>query len=1438
MKLAKFLIVLWMTATAAISAPLATPLAVTPDAIGADLQQTFIAAPGALNTVGNGFVAYRRQFTLGAAPASATMHLFADARYVLWVNGAPVHRGPNRFESRGPQYDTVEIGSALQAGSNTIALVVMGNASNARMMNHPPALTLRLDIGGATVLRTDTAWKCSNQTRYRPASVTWPDIIDRIDTRVEDGDWTLPGYNSSAWSAAVAVTGDSWGPLAARRIPLLRDTPVAYALTGGTTLPATRTTGQQINFTLSRLVQAYSIIDLETTANTQLTLNYAGGITYFAKAGRQIYISSDSYAFNGGSITVNSGQATIHSIQLVERIYPFDLAGSFNSSDPLLNKLWAVCARSGQVLSEDAYVDCADRERAEWMDCDPPAFDVTRTAMSAPGPDGLPRYADARLSGEMLRRTALTLQSTGWVKAHTCSDRFDIHAKMEDRACDWIQGARRYYESTGDPALIREIWPVIVTQLNYFLARKSVRGLVRAREWVVWGNPIGYYTCEGTGLNAFVYKALSDAAYLGQAIGQNPQAATFAQAATDLAAAMNTVLWDETSGNYFTGYYSTADQAAPENSGLTTPLAIANQKFAPSMFSALWMLDQGVVPEARKARVTQYLIANRAQSVRIMTFYYLFLQLYQQHTAAFDMEILNTLRTKWSGMANSAYQTTWEEFEGGSIAHVYGMFPGYFLSAYTLGVRLDGLPSAKKLLIEPRPGDLTFADGNVVTELGVVPVSWRRLNGGLEVTCTVPPGVTAKLRVPRFNTTLPPSVALNGQSVANVVTDGRYVVVPVSAGPQVLTVSSELTWQGGGANVWDSATVNWLDATAVPSAFIAGANANFNDAGSNTPAIALTGVLAPAGVSVNATKNYTFGGSGSLGGTMTLTKSGPGTLTLATVNSHSGGTALNGGTLSISSGDSLGSAPLVFGGGRLALTANVTLTNSHLVGGASPVHVDSQGFAVSQLADIASLASATGGLRKSGAGTYTLRGNLTYAGPTLIDGGTLKLGPKTAFPNIAGLLYRLDASNPASLTLSGTKVAGWKDADGGTINFTQVTAGKQPQWITNTLNGLPVVRFAGAQQLVMADSTSPREIVAVTTVKGGVDGNIGGFLGINNADTGLRLNSSPNGWAADGGKTEVNGVENTVPGVGSYAPYTANQPQVVHRYQTPWGPWGTTGFGQYFSGGTTRFYNGDVAEVLVYGSALTPADRIALRTYLNAKWLGAAATAAITTLPAGTGVTLATTGSIWDLNGATQTIASLAGVAGTSVLLGGGTLTISGTADTEFAGSFSGAGSIIKSGAGILTLTGNSVIGGGFTNSGTTFILGGTLEAQGGVTNNGTLRLLAGASLGGSGPFVNNGLLDLMTGSQTLPANFVNNGSVLDRSAVKVNSVQFISASITIRITSYAGHNYQLQASDDPGSNSWGNLGAPQSGTGEELVFIDAAQPAVPRKFYRIAVSP
>jgi alpha-L-rhamnosidase len=726
------------------------PLHQLPDAIGQSLQKMLIWVPAEARPL-SAFVAFRKRFSLSAMPPQGTLYLFADVRYMLWINGRYVSRGPVRFNPKGPEYDTVQVTSFLHAGENEIVVLVMAGQSNGKMMRHVPGLTARLDISGAggprTILTTDETWKWSDQTRYRDPHVNWGNEIDVMDATVEDGDWTQLRYNDDAWKNAVSIDGGQWGDLSACRIPPLGETSLDVKLLNYREFPVTLTAGQQVRFQLDRLVQAYTVLDFDADENSVIQLPYAG-ISYKAKAGRQVYISSDTHGFKDGAIQVVAGRVTIHSFRVVERIYPFERIGRFDSSDPFLNKLWRVCVGSNQVMSEDAYVDCADRERTEWADNSPPDFDVTRVALAGPGKDGSKVYADPRLLVELLRRTALTLQPEGWVKAHTCSDRFDIHAKMEDRACDWVEEAGVYYESTGDTVLIREIWPAISAQMHYFLARRSARGLVIGREWVIWGNPMGYQTCEGAGINAFVYKALVDAAFLGNAIGETRDAGTFGAAANDLASAFNRVLWDDGDGTYYSGYATDQAELPPGTQNRKLTLEVRDHLIAPTVFPALFALDQNIVPVDRIPSVTKYLLSEPDPNARIMFYYYYFKQLYNQNQPDLDQRVLDIIRAKFKPMADSPWQTTWEEFSGGSKAHCYGMYPAYFLSAFVLGVRLDGPVSAGNLLINPRLGDLKSAQGTVVTEFGPVPVSWRRSGDRLDFEFTVPKGVRATLRLP------------------------------------------------------------------------------------------------------------------------------------------------------------------------------------------------------------------------------------------------------------------------------------------------------------------------------------------------------------------------------------------------------------------------------------------------------------------------------------------------------------------------------------------------------------------------------------------------------------------------------------------------------------------------------------------------------------------
>jgi fibronectin-binding autotransporter adhesin len=75
-------------------------------------------------------------------------------------------------------------------------------------------------------------------------------------------------------------------------------------------------------------------------------------------------------------------------------------------------------------------------------------------------------------------------------------------------------------------------------------------------------------------------------------------------------------------------------------------------------------------------------------------------------------------------------------------------------------------------------------------------------------------------------------------------------------------------------------------------------------------------------------------------------------------------------------------------------------------------------------------------------------------------------------------------------------------------------------------------------------------------------------------------------------------------------------------------------------------------------------------------------------LPSSTDVNITASGATLDLNNIDQTIGSLSGVAGSSVLLGSGTLTIDGNTSSDFSGSISGDGGlVVGNGTGTTNLT-------------------------------------------------------------------------------------------------------------------------------------------------------
>jgi hypothetical protein len=142
-------------------------------------------------------------------------------------------------------------------------------------------------------------------------------------------------------------------------------------------------------------------------------------------------------------------------------------------------------------------------------------------------------------------------------------------------------------------------------------------------------------------------------------------------------------------------------------------------------------------------------------------------------------------------MAQGETGTVWEGFAPGENCHEAGAVPAYFLSAYVLGVRLDGPVMNKRLVIEPRLGDLRHAAGVVVTEHGPVPVSWSRTADGavLDFTLEVPTAIQATLSLPRLGKKA--EICLDGRKIdsATLIFRGRWIHLEIGPGKHVGRIS-------------------------------------------------------------------------------------------------------------------------------------------------------------------------------------------------------------------------------------------------------------------------------------------------------------------------------------------------------------------------------------------------------------------------------------------------------------------------------------------------------------------------------------------------------------------------------------------------------------------------------------------------------------------------
>lgn len=750
------------------------------------------------------YVVFRKTFELNSVDKTTYIQLFANARYLLWINGTYIMRGPCRFHPSRPEYDTVNIAQHLQKGKNSIVVLVhhYGNCINGRIMKGQPALTLRAVAGDGQkeLVATDETWRYTDRVCYQPASASWNTVIDHIDGRIDGAEWIQSDYDDSEWNNVRRVDASLLGELKPNEMPLPKETNLKDLRLLPTenlvenSLPITLKQGEEIVVDYRKMALVYTRIKLDATENSTLSMRFAlrykegkpheefgEGNRYIARSGVQEFMTTDQWGSHYMVLTCDTGEITLQRIQVIERAFPFERLGSFHSNDTLLNNLWSMAVNTIEATSDDAYGSDA-RERNEWIqDGAKASFPCSRIALASPVHKG---KSEMSLLKNIIRHAALSQLPDGRFRATYPTDRSDAdcHYFIDDYACQWFEALHTYLNMTGDTLFAHEMLPHLEAQLRWFSNQKQPNGLYLLREYTSFDNPFAYTTCQGATVNGFLYQAFTHAQAITHRLGNEDLAAQYKQKAEELFEAYNKQLWNETEQAYNSAIWK-------------------NSLHAPTSHAQLIALQSGLVPEERQANTRAWFLKHYKNAgmkhccdnpdVEMMVdkqygihmpivYYWVFNELYRMDCPERDQEALDEMRRRWLYMVTLQTDagTLSESFvnaDGGGShesCHNYGVIPAYYLSAFVLGVRTEKPVEAKEVVIEPRLSDLTFAEGTVITEHGPITVCWRLEDDRktLHYSISLPPGITATLRLP-MNTEK--SASIPGIEIGK---QGRWIV--------------------------------------------------------------------------------------------------------------------------------------------------------------------------------------------------------------------------------------------------------------------------------------------------------------------------------------------------------------------------------------------------------------------------------------------------------------------------------------------------------------------------------------------------------------------------------------------------------------------------------------------------------------------------------------
>lgn len=675
----------------------------------------------------NTWACFRKSFTLKSVPNSAPMSIAVDSKYWLWLNGELVvfegglKRGPTPERT---YYDTLDISSALKPGENTICLLVcyFGKDGFSHNDSGKGGLLAHLDLGNRSV-SSDSSWKATIHPAYGDTGKPKPNyrlpesnirfdarkaIEGMTDTDFDDGDW--PDAQERGTPPC-----KPWGSLEERPTPLWKDYGVRDyenatefpEVSDGEPIVAELPYNAHITPCLAVKAPAGLTIDIRTD-HYKVTGNNAVRMEYVTREGEQSHESPGW--MNGEKVIYRIPKGVeIKALKYRETGFNSRFAGNIKCNDDFHNTLCRKAVRTLYVTMRDTFMDCPDRERAQWW-----GDMVIQLGQSF--------YALDRKTDSLIRKGMKELmrwqRDDGTIYSPVPAGNWDKELPLQMLASVGYYGFWTYYRYSGDADTLRELYPRVRRYLLDVWKLKP-NGLVTQRDgdwtWLDWGKnkdaPVLY--------NGWYYLALRGLSNMARLFGKRDDLKEIARRMKSIRDRFNDSFWTGTA------YDSPAHDGPPDDRAQGLPVVAGLAE--PSMYDSIAEVLQ-----------EQYFASPYMEK-------YILEALFQMDRPE---QALARMKKRYRPMVENDISTLWEQFpEGGTKNHSWTGGPLTLLYQYAAGVApLE--PGFEKFQVKPRMGSLESIEVSFPTEKGEISAELRQNDKRFDLELTAPSSTTARVCIP------------------------------------------------------------------------------------------------------------------------------------------------------------------------------------------------------------------------------------------------------------------------------------------------------------------------------------------------------------------------------------------------------------------------------------------------------------------------------------------------------------------------------------------------------------------------------------------------------------------------------------------------------------------------------------------------------------------